>query len=159
MDLRIIYAVILSILPISELRIGLPLAILFANDNNVPLVLIFPLIIMANILAVFIAFFFFDNIHKYLLKNHFYRKIFEKYMGKIQKKVDKFEKQYSTTGFLALAIFVAVPLPGTGAWTGAIIAWILGLDRKKSILAIAAGVIVAGFLVLLGTLGFLSIFS
>jgi len=159
MDLRIVYAIILSILPVSELRIGLPLAILFANDNNVPLILIFPLIVMVNILAVFIAFFFFDNIHKFFLKNKFYRKIFEKYKDRIQKKVDKFEKQYSTTGFLALAIFVAVPLPGTGAWTGAIISWMLGLDRKKSILAISAGVICAGLLVLLGTLGFLSIFS
>lgn len=159
MDLRIIYALILSILPISELRGGLPLAIIFANDNNIPLILIFPLIVMANILAVFIAFYFFDNVHKYFLKNRFYKKIFESYVGKIQKKVDKFEKQYSATGFLALAIFVGIPLPGTGAWTGCIIAWLLDLDRKKSILAISLGVLIAGILMLLGTLGFMSFFS
>jgi uncharacterized membrane protein len=158
MDLRIIWAIILSILPISELRGGLPLAIIFANDNKIPLIIVFSLIVMANILAVFIAFYFFDHIHKYLLRNKFYKKVFESYIGKIQKKVDKFEKQYSTTGFLALAIFVAVPLPGTGAWTGCIIAWLLGLDRKKSILAISLGVLAAGILVFFGTLGFLSLF-
>ncbi len=159
MDLRIVYAIILSILPISELRGGLPLAIIFARENNIPLMLIFSLIVMANILAVFIAFYFFDHIHKFLLKNNFYKKIFEKYVNKIQKKIDKLEKQYSTTGFLALAIFVGIPLPGTGAWTGCIIAWLLDLDRKKSILAISLGVLMAGILVLLGTLGFMKLFS
>jgi len=159
MDLRLLYALILSILPISELRGGLPLAIIFANDNNIPLIFIFPLIVMMNILAVFIAFYFFDHIHKFLLKREFYKRIFEKYLGKIQKKIDKFEKQYSTTGFLALAIFVGIPLPGTGAWTGCIIAWLLDLDRKKSILAISLGVLIAGILMLLGTLGFMKIFS
>jgi len=159
MDLRIILAIILSILPISELRVGLPLAILFANDNNIPMILVFFLIVAANILAIFIAFFFFDNVHKLLMKNRFYKNIFDSYIKRIQKKVDNFEKKYSTTGFLALAIFVAVPLPGTGVWTGCIIAWLLNLDRKKSILAISLGVLVAGILMLLGTLGFLSLFT
>lgn len=159
MDLRLIYALILSILPISELRGGLPLAIIYANDNNIPLTFIFPLILIANILAIFLAFYFFDNLHHLFLKNKFYKKIFEMYIEKIQRKIAKFEKQYSTLGFLALAIFVAIPLPGTGAWTGCIISWLLNLDRKKSILSIILGVIIAGILVLFGTLGVLSIFS
>ncbi|MCK9596864.1 small multi-drug export protein [Candidatus Pacearchaeota archaeon] len=159
MDLRLIYALILSILPISELRGGLPLAIIYANENNIPITFVFPLIVLVNIFAIFLAFYFFDNIHHLFLKSKFYKKIFDLYVLKIQKKIDKFEKQYSSLGFLALAIFVAIPLPGTGAWTGAIISWILDLDRKKSILAICLGVLVAGILILFGTLGFLSIFS
>lgn len=159
MDLRIIWAIILSILPVSELRGGLPLAIIFADENNIPLILIFSLIVTVNILAIFIAFFFFDNVHKLLLKNKFYDKIFNSYLKKIQKKVDKFEKQYSTTGFIALAVFVGIPFPGTGAWTGCVIAWLLNLDRKKSILAISLGVLMAGILVFLGTLGIMKFFS
>lgn len=158
MDLRIIYAVILSILPVSELRGGLPLAIIFARDNNIPIALVFILILTINILAIFLAFFFLDKLHKLFLKIKIYRKFFERYLGGFQKKMDKFEKKYSTIGFLALTLFVAVPLPATGAWSGVLISRLLGLDRKKSISAIAIGVIIAGVLVLLGMLGFMRFF-
>jgi len=159
MDLRILYAIILTILPISELRGGLPLAIIYARENNVPLILVISLVIMVNILMVFFIFFFLDVIHKKLLRVKFYRKFFDLYLGKIQKNIDKFEKRYSSLGFLALALFVAIPLPATGAWSGCLIAWILDLDRKKSILGISLGVIIAGILMSLGTLGFLSFFQ
>jgi len=159
MDLRIILAIILSILPVSELRGGLPLAIIYANQHNIPLALIFPLIVMVNILAVFLAFFFLDRFHHLFLRIKIYKRIFDKYIERIQKKVDKFENKYSAIGFLALTLFVAVPLPATGAWSGCLIAWLLDLDRKRSILAISLGVVIAGILVLFGTLGFLKIFS
>lgn len=159
MDFRIIYAIILSMLPISELRGGLPLAIVYANQHNIPVALVFSLIVLANILVIFFVFYFLDNIHHLLLRIKSYKKFFEFYISKIQKKVDKFEKKYSAMGFLALTLFVAVPLPATGAWSGVLIAWLLDLDRKKSILSIALGVAIAGVLVLIGTLGFLKIFS
>jgi uncharacterized membrane protein len=158
-DLRLLYALILSILPISELRGGIPLAIIYANENNIPSFFVISLMILANILAIFIAFYFLDNIHKLLLKSKVYKKVFDSYFEKIQKKVDKFEKEFSTMGFLALTIFVAIPLPGTGAWSGCIISWILGLDRKKSILSMGLGVLIAGVLVSLGTFGILKFFS
>lgn len=157
--IKLIYAIILTILPISELRGGLPLAIIYANQNNIPLILIFPLIIMMNILVIFLVFYFLDNIHHLLLKVKLYKKFFKFYIEKFQKRVDKFEKRYSSLGFLALVLFVAIPLPVTGAWSGCLLSWVLGLDRKKSILAISLGVVIAGILVLLGTLGFLSLFS
>ena len=53
-------------------------------------------------------------------------------------------------------LLVAVPLPGTGAWTGALIAWVLKLNRLKSFIAISAGIIIAGILVLSASLGFFS---
>lgn len=153
MDLRIVYAIILSMLPISELRGGLPLAIIFAEENNVPLAIVFFLVVLSNVIAIFIAFYFFEHVHKFLIRWKFYRKVFEKYVNKMQKKVDKFEKNYSSLGFLALAFFVAIPFPATGAWSGCFISWILGLERKKSILAIILGVMIAGILVLSATLG------
>lgn len=160
MDFKLILAVILAMLPISELRGGLPLAVIYATQHQIPLYLIFPLIVLANILAMFIVFYFLDNIHKYLLLNiKCYERFFKSYISKLQKKTDKLEKKYSAMGFLALTLFVAIPLPGTGAWTGSILSWLLDLDRKKSLLSIALGVLIAGILVLFGTLGFLKIFS
>lgn len=159
MDLKLIYAIILSVLPISELRGGLPIAIIYANEHNIPLILIFSLIILINILVIFIVFYFLDNIHKIFLKNNSYKKIFGSYIKRFQKRMDKFEKRYSAIGFLALTLFVAIPLPVTGVWSGCLASWILDLNRKKSIFAISLGVIVAGILVFFGTLGFLSLLS
>jgi uncharacterized membrane protein len=56
-------------------------------------------------------------------------------------------------GFLGLALFVAIPLPLTGAYTGTILAWLLGTDWRKAFPAVALGVLVAGIVVLLVTLG------
>jgi uncharacterized membrane protein len=159
MDLRLVYAIILSVLPVSELRGGLPLAILYANTHEIPIFLVSSLVILLNILVVFFVFYFLDNINALLLKNRLYKRFFEKIIQRFQKKANKFEGKYKDVGFLALMFFVAVPLPGTGAWTGCLISWLLGLERKKSVLFISLGVILAGIIVLLGTLGLIRIFS
>ena len=152
MDLRLLYALILTIMPITELRAGLPIAIMYAMEHNISMILIFPLIILINILMIFIIFYLLDTAYKIFRHIKFFRKIVGMFLKKFQKKVDKFEKKYETAGFLALVLFVAVPLPGTGAWSGCFISWLLGLDRKKSILAIALGVLIAGIFILFGTL-------
>lgn len=158
MDLRLIYAFILTIMPVTELRVGLPIAIIYAIEHNIPIILIFSLIILVNVLLIFFVFYFLDNLHHALMNVKGYRKFFEAHLKRFRKKVDKFEKRYESIGFLALVLFVAVPLPGTGVWTGCLASWLLELDRKKSILAISLGVLIAGTLVLLGTLGFISFF-
>ena len=158
MDLRLLWAVILTVMPVTELRVGLPVAILYALEHSIPVWLIFSLIILLNVLVIFFVFYFLDHLHHIFLKFKPYKKLFEKYVGKFQKKVDKFKKMYETLGFLALVLFVAVPLPGTGAWTGCLLSWIVGLNRKKSILAISLGVLIAGLFILFGTLEFLNLF-
>jgi uncharacterized membrane protein len=92
------------------------------------------------------------------MKIKFYRNLFNKYIKRFQKKVDKFESKHRTSEILGLAIFVGIPLPGTGAWTGCLLAWLLKINRKRSILGISLGVIIAGLLILFGSLGFLSFF-
>ena len=159
MDLRLLYALILTVMPVTELRVGLPLALFYAKDHSIPFSLIFILIILVNILAIFLIFYFLDNLHHLFMKNKWYNKLFSKYIGKFQRKVDVFEKKYQTGGFLALILFVAVPLPGTGAWTGCLLSWVLGLERKKSIMAIATGVFIAGLLILIGMVTIISSFS
>jgi len=155
---KFLLAIILTIAPISELRIGLPLAINYGVENNIPLFLIFFTIVLINILMIFVIFFLLDNIHHILMKLKPYKWVFNAYIKRFQRKIDKFEKKYESIGFFALVLFVAIPLPGTGAWTGSLLSWIMELDRKKSILAISLGIIIAGLLIFLGSLGFIHLF-
>ena len=159
MDLRLLYALLLTIMPVTELRVGLPIAVIYAIEHNIPISLIFLTIILTNILIIFFIFYFLDNINSFFMKFNFYNRIFGRILKKFQKKVNSFEKRYKTIGFLALIFFVAIPFPGTGVWSGSLISWILDLNRKKSIAAISLGVVIAGILVLFGTLGFINLFS
>lgn len=151
---EILITIFLSLLPVSELRGGM----IYALMNGINVYLAFILTLSANILAVFLAFLFFDFVHKELMKIRIYQRTFDSYMERVRKKADKVELQIGNYGFLALFIFVAVPLPGTGCWTAALIAWYLGLNRRKSIFAIVLGVIGAGILVLLASLGVIRLF-
>lgn len=154
---QLILSLILSVLPITELRVGLPLAIDYAIKNNLSIVPIFLLILGANVFIIFLIFLFLDFLHLKFLRIKCYKRTFNFFLERTRKKAGKVKKNMEIYGFLGLTLFVAVPLPITGAWTGCLIAWILGLDRKKSILAISLGVLVAGILVLLTTLGVLGL--
>lgn len=155
MNFSLLWAILLSISPISELRGGIPYAIL----NGINPLTAFIVCVLANIAIIIFIFFFLDFLHNSFMKLSIYRKIFGFFLERTRKKVDEVEKKMGIYGFLALTIFVAIPLPATGAWTGCLIAWILGLDRKKSILAISLGVFIAGLIVLLTTIGLIKLFS
>ena len=149
---EILNIILLGILPISELRGAIPYGI--SNDINV--FLVFILAVLSNCLVVSIVFFFLDNLHKHFLKNSHYKKFFNKY---IEMKRKSFEKHVGTSfEFWALLIFVAIPLPFTGAYSGSLLAWFFNLKRKKSYLAIYLGIITAGIIVTLTTLGIKSLF-
>ncbi len=150
-------SIILTLLPITELRVGLPLALFNATKNNLPLFPTFIFILLLNIILIFFVFFFLDFIHKRLMKISIYNKFFSKYAIHLEKKSNSFEKKFKSIGYLALIFLVAIPLPFTGAWTGSLVSWGLKLNRKKSILAISAGVIIAGTIIFLGTLGILAL--
>ena len=150
----LLVTIILSFIPISELRGGM----IYAIANGMNPYSAFLICVVANILGVLFAFFFLDFLHKEFMKIGFYKKAFDKYMEKTRKKADDIEKKMGNYGFLALAIFVAIPIPATGGLTGALIAWYLGLDRKKSLASISLGVLAAGILILLVSLGLIKLF-
>jgi len=156
---QLLIALFLSIVPLIELRAGLPVAIHYALNTNVNIFLVIFLVILLNCLIVFPIFWFLDKVHIKLIKFKPYKILFNKYLNYARKKTDKFEKSHKALGFLALAIFVGIPLPGTGAYTGVFLSWLLDLDRKKSIASIFLGVIIAGILVSLITLGFFFFFK
>lgn len=152
----LILAILLTLLPLVELRGGLPVALINASKYGVSQLAVFLVIVLLNVLLIFVIFFFLDYLHKHLINFKFYQKFYSFYLKRMQKKIDKFEKRHNALGFFALFLFVAIPLPLTGAYTGTFVSWVLGLERKRSILAIASGVIVAGIIIYLGTLGIIS---
>ncbi len=132
--------IILSMLPISEIRGALP----FAFFNKIPFYFAFPISLLFNFLVSFLVFFFLDTINHYLLKITFYKKIFTKFADNAKNKI--YEK-FSKYEYLGLTLFVGIPLPVTGIWTGILGAWILQLERKKVYISLFFGVLIAGIIV------------
>ncbi len=133
---------LLSILPISELRGAIPYGYL----NHIPMWQCFIISVLVNAMAPLLGYFFFNTLHKVLDKWKAYHNFFEKTIARSRAKVGPQVEKY---GLIGLMLFVAVPLPMTGAWTGTIGSWVLGLDKKKSALCIQAGVLIAGIVVAL----------
>ena len=109
--------------------------------------------VLVNILIIPFIFLFLDYLHTHLMKIKLYEKTFSIFLKKIRNRKKKIEKDYQTYGIIALTLFVAVPLPVSGAWTGSLIAWLLDLKRWRSFLAISLGVVIAGILITLASLG------
>ncbi len=146
----------MTILPITELRIGLPVVINYAIKNGLSIFPLFLMVVLLNIGIIFVIFLFLDYLHERFMQIRIYKKIINPFLNRMHRKAIRFQNKFDSLGFLALVLFVGVPLPGTGAWTGVLVAWILGLERKKSILSIAVGVLIAGVIILVGSLGFFS---
>jgi len=144
---NIINAIILSLLPVSEVRGGIPVAIMQGVD---PVVAFFVCAI-ANCLAIPITFFFLDFLHKFFLRIKWYENFFNKHLEKARKRI---EKSIGKMGeFIALMLFVGIPLPMAGAYTGTLLAWFFGINRKKAYLSICLGVLIASIIVMAVVLG------
>jgi len=153
MNSQFLLGLLLTLLPVFELRAGLPVIVDYALKNNLFLFPLFLLVIFLNILVIFIAYFLLDFLNKELDNVGEYHKIAGMFLKRIRKKAKKIDSKIGFWKYFALTVLVAIPLPGTGAWTGTIVAWILGLSRQKSFIAISVGVLIAGVLVLAASLG------
>lgn len=140
-----------SMLPIVELRGALPMAI---NLFKMPWPKAFLISFLGNLIPVPFIFWLLNPAVRLLSKIKFMKKFFEWLFERTRRKGNKLIEKYEEIGLLA---FVAIPLPGTGAWTGILIAFLFGLDFKKSFSVITIGVFIAGVIVtclcLLGWLG------
>lgn len=126
---------IISLMPILELRGGL----LAASLLKIPEAQAIPICIIGNILPIPFILLFIKQIFKWMKKFKIFRGLIEKMEKRAMGKSDKI-KRYE---FWGLLFFVGIPLPGTGAWTGALIASLLGIDIKKSSVAILLGIALA----------------
>ena len=82
-------------------------------------------------------------------------KHFNKIANWLDKKVEKHKGQIEKFGYLGIVLFVGIPLPGTGAWTGSLIASVLEMDRKKSFVAALIGIFIASIIMMLLSFGLL----
>jgi len=131
---------LLAIAPISELRGAIPYAIIKKAD---PVFVYFYCVFFNCLIAPFF-YIFISTLHKLLLKIDWYSGLFEKFILKARDKIKKGVDKY---GYIGLLIFIAVPLPFTGAYTGTAGAWVLGLEKRKTLLIITAGLAISGLIV------------
>ena len=143
-----ILVAIISVLPILELRGGL----LAAGALNLSPFIAYPIAIVANLLPIPFILMFLTPIFNWMKKTKLFRGLVEKLEKKAEKHKDKFEKGE----FIALILFVGIPIPGTGAWTGALIASVLGMNKKKAMLAITIGVFMASIIMMILSYGLLN---
>ena len=137
----IITTMIVSMLPIFEVRGGIPYGLAVAKLGIAPTLLI---AVISNIMVIPLVFFFLDYFHIHFMRISIYSRIFGKFIERTKRKAHSHITKY---GCLGLALFVAIPLPVTGAYTGTLAAWLFGMDRKKSIIAISAGVVIASIII------------
>ena len=136
---------IISLLPILELRGGL----IAARILGVKFIKAFIICYIANILPVPFILLFINYLFNKMSKWKPTKKIVDWLSNKTLKKKDQIDKY----GYFGLFLFVGIPLPGTGAWTGSLLAILLNLDKKKSFITIALGVLAAGIIMSLLSYG------
>lgn len=134
-----IVTLIISMLPILELRGGL----LVAKFLGVSWLSAYPICIVGNLIPVPFILAFIRQILMFLEKHGPLKRMVKFIESKGKRGGDKLQSKYPRYIYLGLLLFVAIPLPGTGAWTGSLIAALLDLDKKKSFLMILLGVVSA----------------
>ena len=138
---------IISMIPILELRGGL----LAASLLQVPITTAIPICIIGNIIPIPFILLFIKQIFKWMKKIKIFRGLIERLENRAMSKSDSIKKYE----FWGLVLFVGIPLPGTGAWTGSLIAALLEIDFKKAVLAELLGIMIATIIMSIVSYGLL----
>lgn len=136
---------LISMIPLLELR-G---SILVAGLLKLPLIQTYIAAVVGNMVPIPFILLFIQAIFNWMKKVKHLSSVPTKLEEKVMKKSDQIQKY----GYFGLFLFVAIPLPGTGAWTGSLLAVLLGLNRKKSLLFVFFGVLTAGLIMTLVSYG------
>ena len=165
MIIPILIIILLTLMPLVELRLSIPVGIL-EGSMHLPLgitlnglgmnpLIVFAIAVLANILLGFALFHIWELLDERLRKS-FLRKSYSKFMNRSHRKLSKFVDKYGTFG---VALFIGLPIPGSGVYAGSLGAFVLGLDRKHFYKATIIGVLIAGTIVTLLTVTGISLFS
>jgi uncharacterized membrane protein len=158
MLLKILILALVTFIPALELRASIPLGILSGEVTIFGLTLrglglnfifVFMVCVISNIILGIAVYFFLNKFVKCLMKVKLFAKYYNKKVKKTQVKIEPYVKRYGTFG---VSLFIGLPLPGSGSYTGALAAYLLGLGYKKFIIANFVGVIIAGTIVTIITL-------
>ncbi len=144
-----LYVLLISMVPLIELRGAIP----FATGFGLPLVESYIVAVIGNMIPVPFIFFFARKILEWGKDKKYIGKLFTFCLEKGNKAGAKLKSKAGRGLYIALMLFVGIPLPGTGAWTGTLAASLLNMDFKKSTVYVMFGVLLAGVIMLLVSLG------
>ncbi|MFH1663553.1 MAG: small multi-drug export protein [archaeon] len=143
---KIFQLILITLLPYIELRGAIPWGI-YSGLNPF---LVFFVCVLTNILLIPFVFVFLDLVFSFFEKFPFIRK----QLDSLHSRTNPFVQKY---GFFGLMVFVAIPLPLTGAYSGTLASKLLGIPKKEAFLSVALGVILAGIMITLLSVGILSV--
>ncbi|MBP5483602.1 MAG: small multi-drug export protein [Bacteroidales bacterium] len=146
---KYIWVFLISMLPLIEIRGAIPYAVLW----GLPLMPSIIVAIIGNMIPVPFIYLFARRVLEWGKDKKVIGPFFTWCLEKGEKGGQKLEAKAGRGLYWALFLFVGIPLPGTGAWTGMLAASILDMDFKKSTLAVLAGVFLAGAIMLVASLG------
>ena len=139
--------------PLIELRGAVPVGLSTLWGEPMQLLPLYAICIIGNMLPVPIIFFFARKVLEWGANKKYIGKFFTFCLEKGEKGGKKLQEKTGKGLYWALFLFVGIPLPGTGAWTGTLAASLLDMDFKKSIIAVIAGVVLAGIIMGLASMG------
>ncbi len=148
---KFIWAFLISMTPIAELRVGLPIAI----TSGLPFPLAYLATVLGNMLPVPFIIIFIKKIFRWLRK---YWPWMDRAVTALEKRAEIKGDKVRRYGKWALLLFVAIPAPGTGAWTGALVAALMNMKLRDAVPVILIGVCIAGLLVTAVTYGLIHLF-
>lgn len=140
---------LMSMVPILELRGAIPYSVGF----GLPSIPSFIVCVIGNMIPVPFIYWFARRVLEWGKDKRFIGKFFTWCLVKGEHGGQKLMAKSGTGVYIALLLFVGIPLPGTGAWTGTLAASFLELDWKKSVIMVMLGVIMAGVIMYLGSIG------
>lgn len=146
--LKYIVIFAISLMPILELRGGLIAAALL----KVPALPAYIICVIGNLIPIPLILWLLDYVFDFMKKHN----ILKKFVLFCERKGNEKKGQIEKYGFWGLVLFVAIPLPGTGAWTGCLIATILRMNKKKAFLAAIVGVAISSIIMMLISYGLLA---
>lgn len=143
----------ISMVPLIELRGAVPVGLSNLWRDALPIIPLYIICIIGNMLPVPIIFFFARKVLVWGADKKIIGKFFKFCLEKGEKGGKKLQEKAGKGLYWALFLFVGIPLPGTGAWTGTLAASLLDMDFKKSVIAVMAGVVLAGIIMGLASAG------
>ena len=156
---KYILVFLISMVPLIELRGAVPVGLSTLWGEPMQLLPLYAICIIGNMLPVPIIFFFARKVLEWGADKKYIGKFFTFCLEKGEKGGKKLQAKAGKGLYWALFLFVGIPLPGTGAWTGTLAASLLDMDFKKSIIAVMAGVVLAGIIMGLASMGVFGAFG
>lgn len=154
--MKYLYAFLIAMIPIVELRGAIPFAIGWGIDPWVAL----GLCTFANMLPVPVIYFFARKTLLWGQDKPYIGKLFRFFLVKGERAGQKLVAKTGRKGlFVALLLFVGIPIPGTGAWTGTLGASFLNMGFKSTVVSVALGVLLAGVIMAAGSMGVIHVFG